>query len=351
MKLKLIKIFTGDKMAKDLIDIILAVVQIFTLIALVLYVKKTWDMADSTEKSVNEMKETRDQESAPYVLVYFDFHGHEMYLIVENVGKGLAKDVSFDFEPSLVNSRGNKISELSLLKDGIGSIPPNYKIRHFFDMSFNYFENNLPLKYRVKTSYYGGLKYEKRTTEHILDAGFYQMVSFLDKKGLNELAKTVDNLNENNKKIANNLDEIRKILDSGISIKNNKILITNLEMETNLWFNVTESTLLQFKHLWNSIYGKQRELINPFISDLKNNAKFLSSEILIIASKHPNTVSDEILDNLIKISSELLSLSEHKFYLDGGLSVKKFDSSGDEIIKLIDETIQKIKDLEDNLSE
>ena len=126
-------------MAKDWIDLILAGVQIFTLIALVIYVKKTWDMADSTEKSVNEMKEARDQESAPYVLVYFDFCDHEMYLVVENAGKGLAKDVSFDFEPSLVNSRGTKISELSLLKDGIGSIPPKYQIRHFFDMSPSYF--------------------------------------------------------------------------------------------------------------------------------------------------------------------------------------------------------------------
>ena len=175
------------------------------------------------------------------------------------------------------------------------------------------------------------------------------MVSFLDQKVLNELAKTVDDLNKNNKKIADNLDEIREILDGGISIKNNEILITNLEMKTDLWFNVTESTLIQFKHLWNSIYGKKRELINPFISDLQNRAKFLSSEILVIASKHPNTVSGEIIDNLLKISSKLLSLGEHEFYGDGGLSVRKFDSSGDEIIKLIDETIQKIKAIEDKL--
>jgi hypothetical protein len=216
-------------------------------------------------------------------------------------------------------------------------------------MSFSYFEKNLPIKYKVKTSYYGGLKDEKRTSEHILDVGFYKMVSFLDKKGLNELAKTVDDLNKNNKKIADNLDEIREILDGGISIKNNEILITNLEMKTDLWFNVTESTLIQFKHLWNSIYGKKRELINPFISDLQNRAKFLSSEILVIASKHPNTVSGEIIDNLINISSRLLSLGEHEFYADGGLSVSNFDSSGDEIIKLIDETIQKITALEDKL--
>lgn len=337
-------------MAKDWIDIVLAGIQILTLIALVIYVKKTWDMADSTEKSVNEMKEARDQENAPYVLVYFDFRDHEMYLIVENAGNGLAKDVSFDFEPSLVNSRG-KISELSLLKDGISSIPPKYQIRHFFDMSPSYFDKNLPLKYRVKTSYYGGLKDEKRTIEHVLDVGSYKMVSFLDKKGLNELVKTVDNLNKNNKKIANNLDNIKEILDSGISLKNNEFLITNLEMKTDLWFNVMESKLIQFKHLWNSVYGKKRELINPFLSDLQNNAKILSSEVLVIASKHPNTVPAEIIDNLMKISSKLLSLSEQEFYADGGLSIKTFDDSGDEIIKLIDETIQEIKALEDKLSE
>ncbi|MDO9044815.1 MAG: hypothetical protein Q7U35_05845 [Methanobacteriaceae archaeon] len=58
-------------MAKDLIDIILVGVQIATLIALITYVKKTWDMAVSTEKSakvsektLDEIKETRDQEVA-----------------------------------------------------------------------------------------------------------------------------------------------------------------------------------------------------------------------------------------------------------------------------------------------
>lgn len=126
-------------MAKDLIDIILVGVQIATLVALIIYVKKTWDMAVSTEKSakvsektLEEMKETRDQEAAPYVVAYFDFKDHEIDLVVENVGKGLARDIKIEFEPKLQNSDGEGINDLSLIKDGIGSIPPNYKIKTFF---------------------------------------------------------------------------------------------------------------------------------------------------------------------------------------------------------------------------
>ncbi|RJS85980.1 hypothetical protein CW713_00895 [Methanophagales archaeon] len=60
-------------MGKEIVDIILAIVQIGTLIALIIYVIKTWQMASASKKSteiseeiLKEMKESRDQEIAPY---------------------------------------------------------------------------------------------------------------------------------------------------------------------------------------------------------------------------------------------------------------------------------------------
>jgi MFS superfamily sulfate permease-like transporter len=141
----------------DIINTILQGVQIATLIALIIYVKKTWDMAVSTEKSakvsertLDEIKKTRDQEIAPYVVVYFDFKDHEMYLIVENIGKGLARDFKVEFKPKLQNTRGNEINNISMIRDGIASIPPKYKIKTFFDMSFSYFDNELPLNIKLR---------------------------------------------------------------------------------------------------------------------------------------------------------------------------------------------------------
>lgn len=54
-------------------------IQIPTLIALILYVIKTWQMASATRKSaeisartLDEMRAARDSETAPYVVAYFD---------------------------------------------------------------------------------------------------------------------------------------------------------------------------------------------------------------------------------------------------------------------------------------
>lgn len=70
---------------KDWLDVLLAMIQILTLIALGIYVKKTWDMAVSAEETLQEMKDTRDQETSPYIVAYFEVSRYELYLVIENV--------------------------------------------------------------------------------------------------------------------------------------------------------------------------------------------------------------------------------------------------------------------------
>jgi hypothetical protein len=61
------------------LQIINSILQFFSLIFLIIYVIKTWEMASATrkaalatEKSVDELRKTRDQATAPYIVVYFD---------------------------------------------------------------------------------------------------------------------------------------------------------------------------------------------------------------------------------------------------------------------------------------
>lgn len=290
------------------------------------------------------MKDNRDQEIAPYVVAYFDFQGHEIYFIVENVGKSLANNVKIEFQPGLENSRGNGISKISLIKDGVSSIPPKYKIKTFFDMSPSYFEKKLPLKYKVKINYFGGLNDEIRTTEHILDIGAYKDVSFLGKKGLNELVREFEDLLKYNTEMSNNLKEIRKGLNEGIWVKNPEFLITSLELDLNSWFNVTKAILIQFKLLWNSIHLKEPEDFDPFIPDLQNKIRFIGTQILLISSKYPKSVTDGIIKELIEISSKIVELGDFTFYGDGGLSIRNFDKLGNDILELVDKILEEIKE-------
>ena len=105
---------------------------------------------------LEEMKESRFQEIAPYVTVYFDVpYGKQwIYLVVKNSGKTIAKDVKLEFSPKLTNSDGLTINEIPLIKDGIALIPPEYEIKTFFDTGASYFKDEkFPLSYNVKIEY------------------------------------------------------------------------------------------------------------------------------------------------------------------------------------------------------
>ena len=96
----------------------------------------TFKMANSTKKSVEEMKISREDANSAEVVMYFEINAHRMYLIIENVGKTIAKDVKIIFEPELINSHGETFSELK----EISYLPPNYKVRTFFDMTHSYYD-------------------------------------------------------------------------------------------------------------------------------------------------------------------------------------------------------------------
>ncbi|NJD77607.1 MAG: hypothetical protein FIB08_11010 [Candidatus Methanoperedens sp.] len=174
-------------MDKETMETILLVTQVLTLIALVFYVIKTWHIASATRDSAKasqnmfeEMRATRDQETAPHVVTYFDVPYGEflMYLVIKNLGKAVAKNVKLEFEPRLKNSRGKDINDTPLIKKGIDSIPPGYEIRTFFDGTVQYFNNNNPLSYVATVTYTGGIQDKIRITQQILDLSVYGVRPF-----------------------------------------------------------------------------------------------------------------------------------------------------------------------------
>jgi hypothetical protein len=87
-----------------LIQILLFIVQVLGLLFLGIYVWKTWQMASSTkdsvkasEKMIMEMKETRDKESAPYVVPYININQHMMFFGIKNIGKTVAKNIKNNY--------------------------------------------------------------------------------------------------------------------------------------------------------------------------------------------------------------------------------------------------------------
>src|SRR5262249_13529785 len=139
-------------MSKEFIESVLAGVQILSLLALIIYVIKTWHMASAAlksatvaEQTLQELKDARDQETAPQVVAYFDVprRRRTIDLVIKNIGKTTAHNVKLKFDPVLKSSIEQvQIEDLVLFKEGIGSMPPGYEIRTVFDSVISYFRSD-----------------------------------------------------------------------------------------------------------------------------------------------------------------------------------------------------------------
>ena len=77
---------------------------------------------------------TRVETNSAEVVSYFEVDAHRMYLVIENVGNTVAKNIKINMTPELKNSRCHGIDNLK----EISYLPPNYKIKTFFDMTNSY---------------------------------------------------------------------------------------------------------------------------------------------------------------------------------------------------------------------
>ena len=207
-------------MKANTLDVIMFVIQFFSLIALVVYVIKTAEMAKGTrqsaeamDRSVAEMVEDRDQQIAPYVVVYFDHQTDSPIfdLVIKNTGRTAARNVEISFEPPLQTSLKNyDIDKLAFIHQVIPTLPPEYEIRASVDVIDNALKSEtLPKHYRVKVTYFGGIKDGRREVEYILDLNIFKGILETHTRSLTDLTKTVE-------KISDTLDEFAKSASESI---------------------------------------------------------------------------------------------------------------------------------------
>jgi len=136
-------------------NLILNIVQIFSLIALVIYVIKTWQIANYNKKI------TRAQASSS-VIVYFDFpHGGAIVnLAIKNISMIPALDVKVILDPEInIKRNETKLSDLPAFRDGISFLAPGQELKFHLD-SFPAFmspEKKLATEYNVRINHIDGL--------------------------------------------------------------------------------------------------------------------------------------------------------------------------------------------------
>lgn len=188
-------------------ETILLIVQFASLIGLIVYVVKTAEVAKQTrksaramEKSIDEMVADRDQEFAPYIVIYFDMQTDSPIfdLVVKNTGKSIADNIKINFDPPLQTSLKNyDLSKLSFIHQAIPAMPPGYELRTAFDRLESRLESDtLPKIYKVQVTYFGGLSQKLRQLEYLLDINTFQGILETHISSLSDLTHAVEEIPE-----------------------------------------------------------------------------------------------------------------------------------------------------------
>ncbi len=333
-------------------QIIITIIQAVTLLAVIIYTIYTARMASAARASaeaanntVKEMKEAREQENAPYVVVYFDIpqNKHIINLVIKNVGKSIATDVKLRFTPVLTSTI-YEIEDTSLIKNGIRSLPPNYELRTLFDATVNRFGNAaLPMTYTVEVSYTGGLVKDRIMSIQTLDLSMFFGLMKMNEKGQDELVKAVEDIAKHTREINNNLKGFSESLASGIWIKNPTLTTSEINPYPETWYDSVLAKLQEFVLFWTSAYGKSDEKqVDPFLTDLQNNQILISRQLLAILSESPETASNELKEAIGRISANLQELGYKKLYRFGDASLNAFDALGDSTVQDIDSLVKQV---------
>ncbi len=177
----------------------LVAAQIATLGAVIVYVWKTWQMAEANAASaktaaatLEEIREDRRARQSPKVLVYFSApESHLAQLVIENAGETTATDVQIEFDPPLRASGGDAAA---VFVKSPKVLPPRSRMTHLFDSWHEYFGKQLPLRYVVSVRYRPAGSVEWVNEEQAVDVGGFQHIRFTRPTGLKDITEELQKL-------------------------------------------------------------------------------------------------------------------------------------------------------------
>jgi hypothetical protein len=147
---------------------------------------------------VHEARRLREDQARPFVII--DFHPWQtiIELSIKNIGKTLARDVTFAFDPPLTSTRDDssgrgKLTKLNLFQHGIPTLAPGREMKLFFDQFPSRLQAGLPLTYNVSVSYTDtvGRRYNDPT---VLDLAAYLGTGGIRRDGLHEIHRRLEEL-------------------------------------------------------------------------------------------------------------------------------------------------------------
>jgi hypothetical protein len=178
-------------------------IQILVSVTLVLltsrYAISAHEQAEASKTMAYEMKLTREMQTTPSIVAYFDNPISVLLdLVVKNIGYGAAKDVRLKIDPPLLDHKERDIAELSLFKRGIAFFPPGREFRQIVGVSTQFFSEGTqrPLEYDLTVSCSDVFGNPIPPQFIHLDLSVYHDLPIRRESDIDRLAKEVKNLAE-----------------------------------------------------------------------------------------------------------------------------------------------------------
>ena len=232
-----------------------------------------------------------------------------------------------------------------MIKDGIAALPPNHELKIFVDFTTAFFfeKSDRPLTYEISATFYGGIKDTQRVSVQILDLSTFKKLSKTFQRVPVNWYMKVEKISQSIDRISKEFSQLNDNLTGGIHL-HNPITSTALQTEEESWQQVVTSRLLEFKHLWSTLYGGNSEkLLQPFLGKLKNRLNHITDQLLVTTSLCPPATGDELKNILLDIVAKLADLNSIHISLDNIQSVTEFNSIGNKILYVVEDVVTKIK--------
>jgi hypothetical protein len=150
------------------------------------------------DRMLRLMEDQSTSMGRPLVIVYEDPDKlPNVNLVVQNVGSGPAKDVSFEFSAPIESSDGFVLSELPVFREGMTSLAPGAKITCYWDSLDDllpWLKKKMGSEHIEVTTHYKDLAGDSYRTTWDVQPGVFEGVRNVDYKGMNELVEAVEEI-------------------------------------------------------------------------------------------------------------------------------------------------------------
>ncbi|QXJ20947.1 hypothetical protein AGRA3207_001748 [Actinomadura graeca] len=178
------------------------------------------EQAEIASKQYDLAEKIRKEQNDPYVIVDIresPFARNFLYLVIENIGTTIARNVHIEFDPPLESSREEalgdaihgRIRDARIFTNGIPMLPPHRRMEFLLDFGPDRFEQGLDIFYRVRVTA-DGPEGPAETMQYEIDLGTLYGPRFHRPKTLHEAVESLQSIQKSLLKIETALKNSRE---------------------------------------------------------------------------------------------------------------------------------------------